>query len=218
MYSEGPARLPHVIAWRSRTPPGHHAVRILPDGCLDLIWHDGRVFVAGPDTTAQISEDSGGGSLFGLRFAAGTGPLVVGMPADELTDRQVPLDQLWSPAEVRRIASSDRPGEALEEAALRRWREPDPALVEVAGRARAGWTVDAIAERLGLSARQLQRRVRSGFGYGPKHLIRVLRFQRAVGLARPARRSPRRRRSPATPTRPTFHARRGRWPGCRWVH
>jgi AraC-like DNA-binding protein len=54
----------------------------------------------------------------------------------------------------------------------------------VAARARAGWTVDAIAERLGLSARQLQRRVKTGFGYGPKHLIRILRFQRAVRLAR----------------------------------
>jgi AraC-like DNA-binding protein len=184
MYSERPAGLPHVIAWQLWTPPGRHASRILPDGCMDLIWHDGRVFVAGPDTTAQVSEDSGGGQLFGLRFAAGTGPQIVGSPADEFTDRQVPLDQVWSPAEVRRIAESASPGEALTEAAIMRWRGPDPALVEVAARARAGWTVDAIAERLGLSARQLQRRVKTGFGYGPKHLIRILRFQRAVRLAR----------------------------------
>jgi AraC-like DNA-binding protein len=151
---------------------------------MDLIWHDGYVFMAGPDSTAQIFETSSGGRLFGLRFGAATLPQLAGFPADEFTDRQVPLDALWSPAEVRRIAESDQPLSALEEAAARRWQEPDPMLVEVAGRAQAGWTVDAIAERLGLSARQLQRRVKTGFGYGPKHLTRVLRLQRALELAR----------------------------------
>ena len=72
----------------------------------------------------------------------------------------------------------------LERAVLRRWRPPDPAMVEVARRARAGQPVDAIAAVCGLSARHLQRRVRTAFGYGPKTLIRILRLQRAVGLAR----------------------------------
>jgi AraC-like DNA-binding protein len=184
MYSERPARLPHVIAWRSRTPPGRSISRVLPDGCMDLIWHDGVVFLAGPDSAAELFETTSAGRLFGLRFGAGTLAQVTGIPADELTDREVPLDEIWPAAEVRRIAESDRPAEALEEAALRHWRRPDPILVEVARRARAGWTVDAMSVRLGLSARQLQRRVRTGFGYGPKHLTRVLRLQRALGLAR----------------------------------
>jgi hypothetical protein len=34
--------------------PGN-VVRVLPDGCMDLIWMDGRVMVAGPDTTASLS-------------------------------------------------------------------------------------------------------------------------------------------------------------------
>jgi AraC-like DNA-binding protein len=184
MYSERPARLPQVISWTSRTTPGRGPSRILPDGCMDLIWHDGFVFLAGPDSTAQIFESSSSARLFGLRFGAGTLPQVTGIPADELTDRQVPLDAIWPAAEVRRIAESSAPGEALEAAALSRWRAPDPALVGVARWASAGWSVDAMAVRLGLSARQLQRRVKTGFGYGPKHLTRVLRLQRALGLAR----------------------------------
>jgi AraC-like DNA-binding protein len=184
MYSEGPSRLPHVIAWRSVTPPGHSRSRVLPDGCMDLIWHDGHVFVAGPDSTAQVFESSSAGRLFGLRFGAATLPRLAGIPADEFTDRHVPLDAIWQAADVRRIAESDRPAEALEEAALRRWHRPDPALVDVAGWAQAGWTVDAMAVRLGLSARHLQRRVKAGFGYGPKHLTRILRLQRALALAR----------------------------------
>jgi len=183
MYSERASMLPHVIAWRSVTPPGSPAKRILPDGCLDLIWHEGAVFVAGPDTTAQLAVAAAGSRSFALRFGAATGPGVLGLPADELTDRHVPLDALWPAAEVRRLAEAADPPAALEAAARRRWRDPDPAMVDLAAQARTGRAVAAIADRLGLSPRQLQRRCNAAFGYGPKTLARVFRLQRAVGLA-----------------------------------
>jgi AraC-like DNA-binding protein len=184
MYAERASRLPHVVAWRIVTPPGGRTDRILPDGCLDVIWHDGRLFVAGPDTTAQLSVPAPGSRLFGLRFAAGTGPGVIGLPADEIVDRDVPLEDLWPATEVRRLGSADDPMAALEAAAERRWREPDWAMVRVAAQARAGRPVDAIADACGLSPRHLQRRCRAAFGYGPKTLTRILRLQRAVAMAR----------------------------------
>ena len=183
MYRERESAVPHVIAWQSVTPPGGGVQRILPDGCLDVIWNDGRLFVAGPDTTAQVGVPAAGSRCLALRFAAGSGPSVIGVPADELTDRQVPLADLWPAAEVRRLAEVTSLAE-LERAVLRRWAPPDPAMVEVARRARAGQPVDAIAAVCGLSARHLQRRVRAAFGYGPKTLTRILRMQRAVVLAR----------------------------------
>jgi AraC-like DNA-binding protein len=182
MYSEHVSVLPHVVAWRSVSSGGPQ--RILPDGCLDLIWSDGEVFVAGPDTVAEVSSSAPGCRSFALRFAAGTGAAVVGLPADELTDLQVPLEDLWPAADVRRIAEAADPASALLEAAVRRWQEPDRAMVEVTARARAGQPVDAIADACGLSPRQLHRRCRGAFGYGPKTLVRVLRMQRALGLAR----------------------------------
>jgi AraC-like DNA-binding protein len=183
MYRERAAVVPHVIAWQSVTPPGGRVQRILPDGCLDVIWNDGRLFVAGPDTTAQVGVPPAGSRCLALRFAAGSGPSVIGVPADELTDRQVPLADLWPAAQVRRLADVTSLAE-LERAVLRRWAPPDPAMVEVARRARAGQPVDAIAAVCGLSARHLQRRVRAAFGYGPKTLTKILRMQRAVVLAR----------------------------------
>jgi AraC-like DNA-binding protein len=183
MYRERAAVVPRVIAWQSVTPPGGRVQRILPDGCLDVIWNDGRLFVAGPDTTAQVGVPPAGSRCLALRFAAGSGPSVIGVPADELTDRQVPLADLWPAAEVRRLADVTSLAE-LERAVLRRWAPPDPAMVEVARRARAGQPVDAIAAVCGLSARHLQRRVRAAFGYGPKTLTKILRMQRAVVLAR----------------------------------
>jgi AraC-like DNA-binding protein len=183
MYEEWPSRLPHVVAWHSAVPPGS-STRILPDGCLDIIWEDGAVYVAGPDTVAEIATAPPGTRFFALRFAAGSGPEVLGVPADELTDRQVPLEDLWPTAAVRPIAEATDPMAALEAVALRRWRDPDPAMVAVSAAARVGRPVGAIADSLGLSPRHLQRRCRSAFGYGPKTLARVLRLQRAVATAR----------------------------------
>ena len=187
MYVEWASKLPHVIAWRSAVPPGRPPTRILPDGCLDLIWHDGSIFVAGPDTVAQLGTAAPGSRFLALRFAVGTGPGVLGIPADELTDRQVPLEAVCPPAEVRRLAEAPDPIAALEAFALRRWQRPDPAMIAVAAGARAGRPVGVLADRSDLSPRQLQRRCRSTFGYGPKTLTRIFRLQKAVALARAGR-------------------------------
>lgn len=71
----------------------------------------------------------------------------------------------------------------LEAIQLRRIREPDPlvrAAVIALGRPRA--RVGPVADELGVSARQLQRRVSEAVGYGPKMLARVLRFRRLQSL------------------------------------
>jgi transcriptional regulator GlxA family with amidase domain len=47
-----------------------------------------------------------------------------------------------------------------------------------------GQKVADVATRVGLSERQLNRRSLASFGYGPKVLLRVLRLQRALRLAR----------------------------------
>ncbi|MCU7730928.1 helix-turn-helix domain-containing protein [Actinoplanes sp. KI2] len=184
MYSERASSLPHVVAWWSVTGPGEREKRILPDGCLDIIWQDGRVFVAGPDTTAQLGRPVPGSRMFALRFGSGTGPGVLGLPASELVDRQVPLDALWPAAQVRPLAEASDPLAALTAAAARRWSDPDPVALALAAAARAGRPVTGIADRCGLSPRQLQRRSNAAYGYGPKVLERIFRMQRAVGLAR----------------------------------
>jgi AraC-like DNA-binding protein len=177
--------LPHTVAWWSEVEPGAAPTRVLPDGCLDIIWESGRVFVAGPDTTAQpVGRPVAGARFFALRFGSGTGPGVLGVPACELTDRQVPLDDLWPSRDVRELAEADEPLAALEAVAAARWREPDRAMVALAQAARSGVTVGDFADRAGLSARHLQRRANTAFGYGPKTLHRVFRLQRAVALAR----------------------------------
>ncbi|MFV0132981.1 helix-turn-helix domain-containing protein [Streptomyces sp. HMX87] len=189
MYAERAARLTGAVVW-TNTPTGTGGSRILPDGCMDLLWHEGRLLVAGPDTRAHLTEGPAG-RWAGIRFYPGTAPALLGVPAHELRDRRVDLADLWPAAEVRRLtarvnAAAD-PADGLEAAALSRAADadpPDPLLARVVSALDAGRPVAATADELGIGARQLHRRALAAFGYGPKTLARVLRLQRALTLAR----------------------------------
>ncbi|MFC8967181.1 MULTISPECIES: helix-turn-helix domain-containing protein [unclassified Streptomyces] len=212
MYAERASRLPGAVVW-SRVPgppaPGADSGRaasgagpgeppatpvaaVLPDGCMDLLWTEGRLLVAGPDTGPYVPDEvSSGGGWAGVRFFPGTAPTYLGVPADELRDRRVELTDLWAASEVRRLAAridaADDPVTALEDVALRRaadTEQPDPVLLDVVAALDAGRPVARTADELGLGARQLHRRSLTAFGYGPKTLARVLRLQRALALAR----------------------------------
>lgn len=212
MYRERESRLfPGAVVWTRTVGAAGAGHRVLPDGCLDIIWASGGLRVAGPDTRAHLAESRPGATYLGLRFAPGTGPAVLGVPASEVRDTRVELEALWGSAAVRRLserlAEATDPARVLEAAALSAPHCPDPGRVAPApGRPgwngrhgpggtasmesaivaslRAGRPVSVIAERLGLSERQLHRRCLTLFGYGPKTLGRVLRFARAVALAR----------------------------------
>ncbi|MEV6479827.1 helix-turn-helix domain-containing protein [Streptomyces sp. NPDC051576] len=188
MYVERASRLPGAVVW-SRTV-GARTATVLPDGCMDLLWNEGRLLVAGPDTHAYVA---GGAPAHwaGIRFFPGTAPAFLGVPAHELRDRRVDLADLWPAALVRdlraRVDSSPDPARALEELALdraARTAAPDPLLRHLVAALDNGRPVAATADELGLGARQLHRRSLTAFGYGPKTLARVLRLQRALALAR----------------------------------
>lgn len=172
------------------------AVRVLPDACVDVVHSDGRLVVAGPATVATVAEPTPGRPRVGVRFRVGAAGAALGLPAGELRDQGVGLEELWGRTAVRaiedRIARATTRGEAL--LALiggiaPRLPAPEEADHEVRravvalNRPGASPDVGALARAVALSERQLRRRFEAAVGYGPATLARVLRFQRFLRLA-----------------------------------
>ncbi|WP_067806583.1 DUF6597 domain-containing transcriptional factor [Actinomadura formosensis] len=180
-----------ACAWTAALPPDAEPFvqRVVPDGCVDLIWSDAGILVAGPDTGPVPATVRPGEAMVAVRFRPGTAPPVLGVPADAIRDGRLPLRELWG-AEADRLAGTvadagDRRA-ALVAAVLDRMPPPDP-LVPAVVAALERASVRDVADELGIGERQLRRRSLAAFGYGPKTLQRVLRFQRALGLVRAGR-------------------------------
>jgi AraC-like DNA-binding protein len=161
--------------------------RVLPDGCIDIVLGGtGEALVAGPSTTAFDSPLEAGSFAAGIRFLPGAAPSVLGVAADELRDRIVPLGEIWSrtwcrEADDAAAALALLHGELL--ARLPAARMPDRSVLAAAAilATDPGATVGSIAATIGLGERQLRRRFLDHVGYGPKRLARVLRLQRLLG-------------------------------------
>ncbi|MGV9752190.1 helix-turn-helix domain-containing protein [Nocardia farcinica] len=189
-YRERPSRLDGAVLWTRTVGPGESAP-VLPDGCIDLLWREGTVMVAGPDTGPHHSDSPPGTRFAGLRFFPGSAPALLGVPADELRDRRVDLVDLWPAARVRALAATVHaapdPAGGLEALALRLAADsapPDPLLRAVVATLATGATAAETADTVGLGPRALHRRSLSAFGYGPKTLARILRMHRALSAAR----------------------------------
>ncbi|GII51901.1 AraC family transcriptional regulator [Planotetraspora thailandica] len=193
-YRERVSLVPGAAVWARTAPASGAPQRVLPDGCMDLIWADGELLVAGPDTETHVTSGDGGARYVGIRFSPGTGPAVLGVPAAELRDLRVPLTDLWPSAQARPAGglleaaweTGAGLGAVLEAIARDRLAltQPDPVMTGVAALLRKGSSAGAAARTAGLSERQLHRRCLAAFGYGPKTLGRILRMNRAVDLAR----------------------------------
>lgn len=150
----------------------------------------GELVVAGPDTSATMAGLRPGAHYAAVRFAPGTAPAHLGLPAVELRDRRVTLDDLLPGARAQplneRVAEAGDPAAAIEDVVVPRLRigAPDPMAGVIVAHLQAGSGVAATAAAVGLSDRQFRRRCLDAFGYPPKTLARILRMQRALALAR----------------------------------
>ena len=161
---------------------GPDGVRVLPDGCMDLIRMEGSVIVAGPDTSALIAAHSQK-AVTGLRFRPGVLPRLLGVPAAELVGRRIPLDEL---SVVRSTATLA--GIAAELASRPERSETAPwslqTLSHVTTLLARGASVGRVSRDTGLSSRTVHRHCQAVYGYGPAMGRRILRFRRAVSLLR----------------------------------
>lgn len=195
-YREFAVPVPYAHAlhcwWTDDGQLRRRPLRVLPDGCVDLIWQQGYgVFVAGPDTRSwrPTNQPSTGPSRanVAVRFRPGAGGAALGLPLRELADQRVRVEDLTDVLPdrlVRQLAEVDDVSAALRlipavGAELVRAGQPDPAVRRLVHRLETpGAKVATLADEIGLSERQLRRRCEAAVGYGAKTLDRVLRFRR----------------------------------------
>ena len=191
----------HVACtWAGRMGPRGetYVQRVLPDGCVDILWDGSHLVVAGPDTGPVDVVRRPDGFYVGIRFRPGLAASVLGLPASDLLDLRVEAAAVLGEDQAARLtdrvataAESSLPAAAiaLGEAVsgwLPKIAEPDrlvEATVAVLSRATVSRPVASLADALGVSERQFHRRCRAAVGYGPKTLDRVLRFRRFLALA-----------------------------------
>ncbi|MEV0219666.1 AraC family transcriptional regulator [Streptomyces sp. NPDC050704] len=160
--------------------------RVIPDGCVDLVWLGaGPPLVVGADTGPVLWEPTGA-STCGVRLRQGAAGNVLGLPASAVRDLRVPLTEVWPAAGAlsEQVAMAGDTAERLRllaGAVLHRRAAPDPLAAAAARRLAAHEIrVAALAAELGVSERQLHRRVTAAVGYAPKTLARVARLRRLV--------------------------------------
>lgn len=186
----------HIVCFwhRPANAPASES-RILPDGCIDIIWAgETPPFVAGPMTAPAVPMTAAETEIIGVRFRPGSAPAHLGVSASELLDAHVPLRAIWphdrhqpladaaAASDVSARMSAIAAAIALQ---LDSGGQPDPLASEVA-RWIAGHPSGSLAglgERTGLSEWQIRRRFDDAIGYGPKTLQRVMRMQRLLWLA-----------------------------------
>ena len=184
--------------WVQRTGPEPYVQRNLPTGGMELQCLLGTMpRLIGPLTRGCVELLSAHSEVVGARFWPGGASPLLGLPARELVDAVVPLDELWGSAAVRLselLANARGPSAAL--GLLQRFLvtllastdPPDPLVTEAVHQLMP-WRPVAVAglcSHLSVSTSQLRRRFLDTVGVGPKVLQRTLRFQGYLALAQAA--------------------------------
>ncbi len=204
-FSRSLSRFVEDVRVLALAPGSTRAVERLPDGRTALVLRvleEGRrgdLSVSGPLTRAHFKNATGVARAVILQFKPGWSASLLGVPANELTDRIVFLEDLWGRSasdlcfELLAARTTQEVLDRLSSAIALRAREAfEPASARLARQAvrllEAGEVrVEGVAEQLGVTARHLRRAFLETIGVGPKDFARTVRLQRAVRLASASR-------------------------------
>ena len=152
-----------------------------------------RAILAGPSTSCVYLQPTGAVDVIGVRLEPGAAGLLVEEPIHELVDRLPALEEVsgsFSRDLVEELAEPGRTNtwkSVLERRILRRvsghGSRTDSVVSLVVRRLQESGgqlSLDELARRGGISARQLERRFRRATGFGPKMFARITRFHAAL--------------------------------------
>lgn len=184
--------------------------RVLPDGCIDIIFnlgdplrhrdHDSfaensyRQYVVGAMRKPMLVGMKGQIHLIAIRFKPGGAFPFLRLPAHELSDRSVQLDDVWKdmdatlaeqlielPTLPQRIAFIDN----VMQERLATMNSPDRLLnnaIATIEQGKGQISIEQLGNSLDISPRHLERKFREQVGFSPKIFSRIMRVQYAIEL------------------------------------
>ncbi len=147
--------------------------RVLPDGCADVIVGFGGAVAVGLTDTAAVHRLAAGSSCRGLRLRPEAVASFFGVPAHELRNKELALDDAVGARRARQLMATvlhGAPSHSLE--------VDPPGEVANALRLLQRSSVEETVHALGLSSRHLRRLLLEHTGLGPKEHQRVRRLRR----------------------------------------
>ena len=188
----------------AKEEPGAAVVhRVLPDGSIDIVFEftpsggaPESIQAVGTMTRPLVVNAVTDDSFVGVRFRPARAAAFLRLPASELTDLRVALDDLWSDAAAVRDRFAKATGvtarvAALEQVLMARLahganvehRDVDEAvrrIIESGG----SLGITKLAPSLGVTRQHLARRFADLVGVSPKTFARIVRVRRVIAAAR----------------------------------
>jgi AraC-like DNA-binding protein len=184
--------------------------RIVPDGCMEMIFHYGdlfrqymenggyivqpRCFVFGQITRPLEIEPSGAIGIFAVRFEPeGFTPFAT-IPLKQIENRAVSLQEIFGnegnmlEQQVMAAENNDERLRLIEAFLLNRLTTPQAidrisrAAVETITELRGQLSVDELSDQLHTNRRSLERRFISVIGLSPKQLSKMIRLQATIKM------------------------------------
>lgn len=187
--------------WINRPGGGAADDRVLPDGCIDLIFRggngSGRLFASALIERPAPIENAASGWFVGVRFRPAMARAVLEIDPVACRDRDVParaIEAGFGALEERLLecASADEAFVVLKRAVDARVADREgsgapPRVQEAIALLARGAEVHTVARAVGVSERSLHRDVVRWSGLAPKSLARILRMQRCLAALRSGR-------------------------------
>lgn len=162
-------------------------MRVLPDGCADIIFDLDAARATAVGTMTRPLYVEAQGNCIGVRFKPGFSRPFLDAPLSEFTDDAIPQRDLGILAARVCEAPSTSGRVALIATALRRDPTPDPRVVhsiDLIMRSGGRRPVEDVCDDVGISRQHLARLFGQYVGIRPKTFARIVRFRRALQLAK----------------------------------
>jgi AraC-like DNA-binding protein len=171
--------------------------RVLPDGCVDLLWRvdEEQLWVVGTMTRAIVVPAAPASRWIGVRLVPGAAANLLRTRADALTEQREDAAAVLGAPGLRLIAAlraCDSIAQArreLEGFVRGRPQSADARVRQMCAvlEREPSSRVDALAREIGLSRQHARRLFTEHVGIGPKAFARIVRMRRAVTLLREQR-------------------------------